>query len=165
MLAKSQQEIEYKFALLLIDLDDFKTINDSLGHSVGDQFLINISHHLRQCISEKDIVARLGGDEFAIVLTSINNIEEVVTVAKNIQTAINFPMSVYNQELVTKFSASIGIVINTNEDNFPRYIMVSDLLRDADIAMYKAKNKGKKSYQIFGQEMYEDFVNRVNYQH
>lgn len=161
ILEKSQQEIEYKFALLLIDLDDFKTINDSLGHSVGDQFLINISNHLQQCVGEKDMVARLGGDEFAIVLTSVNNIEEVTTVAKNIQTAINFPVSIYNQELVTQFSASIGIVMSSNEEKFPPYIMVSDLLRDADIAMYKAKNKGKKSYQIFGQEMYEDFVNRL----
>lgn len=161
ILEKSQQEIEYKFALLLIDLDDFKTINDSLGHSVGDQFLINISHHLQQCVGKNDMVARLGGDEFAIVLTSVNSIEEVITVAKNIQTAINSPVTIYHQKLATQFSASIGIVMSNNKDKFPSYVMVSDLLRDADIAMYKAKNKGKKNYQIFGQEMYEDFVNRL----
>lgn len=161
LLAKPMPEIEDTFALLLIDLDDFKTINDSLGHLVGDQLLINIANHLRQCVKEKDIVARLGGDEFVILMTSIQNVEEVITVAKNIQTVINFPMYIYNQELVTKFSASIGIVISGNSLDFPAYITASDLLRDADIAMYKAKNKGKKNYQIFGQEMYENFVNRL----
>lgn len=161
LLAKPMPEIEDTFALLLIDLDDFKTINDSLGHSVGDQLLINIASHLRQCVKEKDIVARLGGDEFVILITSIQNVEEVTTVAKNIQTAINFPMYIYNQELATKFSASIGIVISGNSLDFPEYMTASDLLRDADIAMYKAKNKGKKNYQIFGQKMYEDFVNRL----
>ena len=98
LIEKSQQEIDYKFALLLVDLDDFKTINDSLGHLVGDQFLINIASHLRKCVTDKDIVARLGGDEFAILLTSFNSLDDVITVANNIQKAINFPISIYNQE-------------------------------------------------------------------
>lgn len=159
LLKKIEQNPDYVFALLLIDIDNFKTINDSLGHLVGDQFLINIANHLRKCVTEKDVVARLGGDEFAILLTTIETVEDSITVAQKIQNAINFPFYVYNQEFFT--SASIGIVISNHLAGNNSYVTASDLFRDADIAMYQVKNKDKSNYQIFGREMYDNFIKKL----
>ncbi|MBL1210257.1 EAL domain-containing protein [Geminocystis sp. GBBB08] len=159
LLQEIHKNPDYVFALLLIDIDDFKTINDSLGHLVGDQFLINISCQLQKCVTDQDVIARLGGDEFAILLTSIDTVEDAVTVAKKIQTEISFPFYVYNQEFFT--SASIGIVISNHLTGNNFYATASDLFRDVDIAMYQVKNKGKGSYQIFGSEMYENFIKKL----
>lgn len=159
LLQKRQENPDYVFGLLLIDIDNFKTINDSLGHLVGDQFLINIANHLRKCVTDNDVVARLGGDEFAILLTSIETVEDAVVVAQKIQTAINFPFYVYNQEFFT--SASIGIVISNHLSRNNFYVTATDLFRDADIAMYQVKHKDKNNYKIFGKEMYENFIKKI----
>lgn len=159
LLAKIHKNPDYIFALLLIDIDNFKTINDSLGHLVGDQFLINISNYLSKCVSKKDVVARVGGDEFAILLTSIKTVEDVISVVNRIQEEISFPFYLHNQEFIT--SASIGVVISNNLGENNAYVTASDLFRDADIAMYKVKNKEKNNYRIFGREMYENFIKKL----
>ncbi|BAQ63254.1 diguanylate cyclase/phosphodiesterase with PAS/PAC sensor [Geminocystis sp. NIES-3709] len=159
LLSQANDYLHNLFALLLVDLDNFKTINDSLGHLAGDQFLVNIANHLSDCVTDKDIVARLGGDEFAILLTSIQSIEDAIVVANKIQTEISIPFYIHGQEFVT--SASIGIVLSRNLASQTKYLVASDLLRDADIAMYQVKNKGKNNYAIFGQEMYENFIHQL----
>lgn len=159
LLKKIQDNPDYLFALLLVDLDNFKTINDSLGHLAGDKFLIDIAYTLRRCLSPDDIVARLGGDEFAILLTSIESMESAIAVAEKIQKEITMPFYIDNQPFLA--SASIGIVLSHNQTRNTPYLRGEDLFRDADIAMYQAKNKGKGDYEIFGREMYENFIKKL----
>ncbi|MTF39506.1 bifunctional diguanylate cyclase/phosphodiesterase [Cyanobacterium aponinum] len=150
------------FALLLVDLDNFKTINDSLGHLAGDKFLIDIAYSLRRCLSSSHMVARLGGDEFAILLDSITKVEDAIAVAEKIQVEISSPFYIHNQEFFT--TCSIGIVLSHNQTTNSPYLRAEDLFRDADIAMYQVKNKGKGDYQVFGREMYDDFIRRLQLQ-
>lgn len=150
------------FALLLVDLDNFKTINDSLGHLAGDKFLIDIAYTLRRCLPSESIISRLGGDEFAIILNSITGIEDAIALAEKIQREIRFPIHIHNQEFFA--SASIGIVLSHNQTTNSPYLRGEDLLRDADIAMYQVKNKGKGDYEIFGREMYDNFIKRLQLQ-
>lgn len=144
----SKRHPEYVFAIFFIDLDRFKMINDSLGHSVGDLFLQAIGQVLQDCLRSIDMVARLGGDEFTILIDDIQDVNEALVVADRILNKFLSPIFIQNQAIFP--SASIGIVINTQDYN--SYI---DLLRDADIAMYRAKSLGKGRYTLFDQEMYE----------
>ncbi len=150
------------FALLLVDLDNFKTINDSLGHLAGDKFLIDIAYTFRRCLPSVSLVSRLGGDEFAIILNPITGVQDAIAVAEKIQKEISFPIYIHNQEFLA--SASIGIVLSHNQSTNSPYLRGEDLLRDADIAMYQVKNKGKGDYEIFGREMYENFIKRLQLQ-
>jgi len=144
----SKRHPEYVFAIFFIDLDRFKMINDSLGHSVGDLFLQAIGQVLQDCLRSIDMVARLGGDEFTILIDDIQDVNEALVVADRILNKFLSPIFIQNEAIFP--SASIGIVINTQDYN--SYI---DLLRDADIAMYRAKSLGKGRYTLFDQEMYE----------
>ncbi|RMD57582.1 GGDEF domain-containing protein, partial [Candidatus Woesearchaeota archaeon] len=99
------------------------------------------------------MVARLGGDEFAILLDSITKVEDAIAVAEKIQAEISLPFYIHNQEFCT--SCSIGIVLSHNQTTNSPYLRAEDLFRDADIAMYQVKNKGKGDYQVFGREMYD----------
>ena len=135
------------FAVLFLDLDRFKVINDSLGHAVGDKLLIAIAERLRSCVRPGDVVARLGGDEFTILLNRSGETSEVEKVAERLQKRISEPFRIDNYEVFT--TASIGIVVSSNVKR-----QAEDFLRDADAAMYRAKEAGKARYEIFDREMY-----------
>jgi diguanylate cyclase (GGDEF)-like protein/PAS domain S-box-containing protein len=137
-----------RFAVLFLDLDRFKVINDSLGHAVGDKLLIAIAQKLSACVRPGDVVARLGGDEFTILLNRTGDQAEVAAVADRLQSQISEPFRIDNYEVFT--TASIGIIMSS--DCAPR--TAEDFLRDADAAMYRAKESGKARYEIFDQEMH-----------
>ncbi|NMF60355.1 EAL domain-containing protein [Pseudanabaena yagii] len=144
----SKRHSEYLFAIFFIDLDRFKMINDSLGHNVGDLFLQEIAKILQGCLRSIDTVARIGGDEFTILIDDIQDVSEALIVADRILNKFLSPIIIRGEAIFP--SASIGIVINTQD-----YTNGVDLLRDADIAMYRAKALGKGRYTLFDQEMYE----------
>lgn len=136
-----------QFAVLFLDLDRFKVINDSLGHTVGDKLLIAIAERLRSCVRPGDVVARLGGDEFTILVNRSGDTTEVKKVAMRLQKRISEPFKLDNYEVFT--TASIGIVVSGNVKR-----QAEDFLRDADAAMYRAKEAGKARYEIFDREMH-----------
>lgn len=136
-----------RFAVLFLDLDRFKVINDSLGHATGDKLLIAIAERLRSCVRPGDVVARLGGDEFTILLNRCGDIDEVASVAERLQHKISQPFRIDNYEVFT--TASIGIIMSNNTRRAPE-----DFLRDADAAMYRAKESGKARYEIFDRDMH-----------
>jgi diguanylate cyclase (GGDEF)-like protein/PAS domain S-box-containing protein len=140
------------FAVLFLDLDRFKLINDSIGHMVGDQLLIGIAKRLTHCIRPGDKVARLGGDEFTILLDDIRNTAEAIEVADRIQKHISKPFNVSGYETFT--TVSIGIALSN-----PDYKLPEDFLRDADTAMYQAKSLGKARHVIFDKGMHARAVN------
>ncbi|PSB09853.1 hypothetical protein C7B76_24775 [filamentous cyanobacterium CCP2] len=140
-----KQDNHYRFAVLFLDIDRFKVINDSLGHLVGDQLLVAIARRLEHCISEEDSIARLGGDEFIILL---NNSSDEARVAARIQMALNVPFDLNGYKVFN--TVSIGIVSSTTGYDRP-----DDLLRAADIAMYQAKAAGKARYVVFDSTMHE----------
>jgi diguanylate cyclase (GGDEF)-like protein/PAS domain S-box-containing protein len=121
-------------AVLLLDLDDFKTVNDSLGHVVGDGLLIAVADRLRGCLRVGDLAARLGGDEFVVLLDRLNGADDAVFAAERLLAAVSRPLLVEGQSLTIR--ASIGIAMPNGEEN------ASDLLRNADLAMYTAKRDG-----------------------
>lgn len=135
------------FAVLFVDLDRFKMVNDSLGHPVGDQLLIETAQRLQTCLRPTDTVARFGGDEFAILLENISDIHSVCTLAERINTELGAPYALGNYDLFN--SASIGIV-----QSHTRYELAEELIRDADIAMYQAKRNGKGCYTVFDAAMH-----------
>ena len=128
--------------VLFIDLDRFKVVNDSLGHSVGDQLLVEFARRVGACLRPGDTLARLGGDEFCVILEDVVNIDDANMVASRIQEQLKQPIKVKDNELFV--TASMGIALST-----PDYQTWEDLLRDADIAMYRAKTKGQSSLESF----------------
>jgi diguanylate cyclase (GGDEF)-like protein/PAS domain S-box-containing protein len=145
----------YHFAVLFLDLDRFKVINDSLGHLAGDRLLIAVAHKLQSAFREIDLVARLGGDEFVILLDEIKDIQEAIHTTQRIFAALQTPLIIEGREVYTTFS--IGIVLGTKD-----YDQASHLLRDADIAMYRAKTNGKARYEIFDTEMHRQALHRMH---
>ncbi len=141
-MCRSHRLAAHRYAVLFIDLDRFKLINDNLGHVVGDQLLMAIADLLRQCIRAGDTVARLGGDEFTILLDDIKALDEVKIVAARIQDKLKAPISIDGHEI--SIGASVGIALGSS-----LYTKAVDLLRDADIALYQAKENGKGCYAIF----------------
>ncbi len=135
------------FAVLFVDLDRFKVINDSLGHLSGDRLLVTAAKRLEHCLRSGDTLSRLGGDEFTILLEDIKDITEATDVAKRIQESLTLPFSLSEQEVF--ITASIGIVLSTTG-----YEQLEDLLRDADTAMYRAKAQGRACYQVFDKTMH-----------
>lgn len=133
-------------AIMFLDLDRFKTINDTLGHDSGDLLLLEVSARLRQCVREVDTVARLGGDEFTVILEQISRSEDAATVANKIIDALASPVLLSNQE--TFATPSIGIAIYPSDG-----INADDLLKNADTAMYRAKQEGGNGYRFFTAEM------------
>jgi len=144
---KADDDPNFKFAVLFLDLDRFKVINDSLGHVVGDKLLVGIAKRLSMCLRPRDVVARLGGDEFTILLNSISCAEDPTMVAERIQRKLSAPFKFGNYEVFT--SASIGIIVSDEIDRDPE-----DFLRDADTAMYRAKEAGKARCEVFDREMH-----------
>ncbi len=145
----------HRFAVLFLDLDRFKVINDSLGHLAGDQLLINIAQKLQAPLRAIDLVVRLGGDEFVILLEEIKDIQEAVRATERIFAALQAPLMIEGREVYV--TASIGIVLGTKD-----YTQASHLLRDADIAMYRAKARGKARYEVFDVEMHTQALKRLH---
>ncbi|MBA2492437.1 MAG: EAL domain-containing protein [Gammaproteobacteria bacterium] len=133
-------------ALLFIDLDYFKTINDSLGHLVGDKLLKQVAARLCQCMRKSDFVARLGGDEFLMALGGMKHSQDVALIAQKIVASISQSYNVVDHVLDTQCSVGISIYPNDGRD-------VQTLMRNADMAMYHAKEKGRNQYQFFSEEM------------
>jgi diguanylate cyclase (GGDEF)-like protein len=135
-----------KCALLYLDIDRFKVINDSLGHLAGDHFLKEIAQRLVACVREPDLVARLSGDEFAILLEDVPVPRSAVIVAQRVLDALAAPLHIGGKELVP--SASIGIAIADTS-----YSLADEVLRDADMALYRAKARGRKRFELFDASM------------
>jgi diguanylate cyclase (GGDEF)-like protein len=146
-LQRSQRNTNYIFAILFIDLDRFKIINDSFGHVVGDRLLIAVSRILKGCTRETDTVARLSGDEFAILLEDLQDFQEAIAIAERLLDKLTSPIHLEDRKVFA--GASIGIVLGA-----ANYQNGTELLRDADIAMYRAKALGKGRYAVFDREMY-----------
>ncbi len=144
-----------RFAILFLDLDRFKIINDSLGHGVGDQVLIKIASILDEIVRPDDVVTRWGGDEYVILLEAITHSKEAIAVAERILGALQAPLVLDNHAVV--ITASIGMILDTSG-----YQHASELLRDADTAMYQAKAKGKSRYEIFTPDMRSAATQRLH---
>jgi diguanylate cyclase (GGDEF)-like protein/PAS domain S-box-containing protein len=137
----------YLLAVLFLDLDHFKVVNDSLGHLIGDRLLITIAHRLKTCIRPGDIVARLGGDEFAILLDDVEDVDEVRRIADQIHSEVAAPVNLNGHQRVT--TCSIGITLSGDLPSGRFYDRAEDLLRDADTAMHQAKARGRMRHEIF----------------
>ncbi|MBN3962268.1 EAL domain-containing protein [Nostoc sp. NMS8] len=150
-LNRAKQESSYQFAVLFLDCDRFKVVNDSLGHLVGDELLIGIARRLQACLIPIDTLARLGGDEFGILLENITDINIAIQVAEQIlqQLSLAFKLSRYEVFM----NASIGISWGNKNYDRPEY-----LLRDADTAMYRAKAQGRGKYHVFNPAMHQEAI-------
>ena len=135
------------FAVLFVDLDRFKVINDSLGHQSGDRLLITVAERLKHCLRSGDTLSRLGGDEFTILLEDIKDVTEATNIAERIQASLRLPFNLGAQEVF--ITTSIGIVLSPTD-----YEQLEDILRDADTAMYRAKANGKACYRVFDKSMH-----------
>lgn len=154
LLEQPRKRRQDKFAILFIDLDRFKVVNDSLGHLCGDQLLIQVSKILRHSVRPTDLIARLGGDEFTILLRNIFDIREIVAISDRIQAELTQPIGLSGQSVFV--TASIGIVQDSE-----KYSAADQLLRDADLAMYQAKGLGKACHQLFSEEMYDQAIAKM----
>ncbi|PSN19130.1 GGDEF domain-containing protein [filamentous cyanobacterium CCP5] len=150
-LQRIKRHPDRRFAVLFIDLDRFKVINDSLGHLVGDQLLIQVATILKRHVRTSDMVARLGGDEFVVLLEHMSEPREVIQVVERIQTDTRLPMHLAEHTVFT--SASIGIAMGGEN-----YATGEDILRDADNAMYWAKTQGKSRYAVFDPDMHQSAI-------
>lgn len=142
---RGKRRNNYRYAVLFLDLDGFKKINDSFGHSVGDDLLIEVARRLESCLRSGDTVARFGGDEFAILIEDIKDVTDATNVAKRIQETLSLPLELKEHEIL--IAASIGIALNCSS-----YEQPENLLRDADMAMYHAKQQGKARYVVFNSQ-------------
>lgn len=161
MMESSKRDRDYKFAVLFLDFDRFKVINDSLGHTTGDLLLISIANRLRQEIRSGDTVAsmataaRLGGDEFVVVLDQLKEYHDAVRVTQRIIQALKAPYDLRGN--IVHITASIGITTNSI-----KYTNPEEMIRDADTAMYRAKAAGKNCYMLFDRQMHQEAIHRLN---
>ena len=153
-LKRAKANPDYVFAVLFLDLDRFKVVNDSAGHLVGDQLLIEISRRLEKSVNFTDTVARLGGDEFTILLENIHNIKNAIAVAEKIDQALSIPFHLDGYELFS--SASIGIALSCEGYEKP-----DEIMRDADLTMYSAKEQGRARYEIFNSSLHDRAITRL----
>jgi diguanylate cyclase (GGDEF)-like protein len=151
VIERAKNHEDYQFAVLFLDLDRFKIVNDSLGHTIGDQLLIAMARRLESCIRDVDMVARLGGDEFAILLDGITNAGDATSMARRIQEKLASPFNLSGHEVFT--TTSIGIALSSTG-----YDHSENMLRDADTAMYRAKAQGKACYEVFDKGMHTQAV-------
>ena len=141
-------------AVLFLDLDNFKSINDSLGHAVGDKLLVSVAERLQDCLREADTAARLGGDEFAVLVESMYRPDEAVMIAERILSVFRHPFVIDGREI--HVGTSIGIAVSS-----PVALASEDLLRNADLAMYLAKSQGKGKHIVFEAKMHEALMERI----
>ncbi len=153
--ALRETDEDHTLAVLFIDLDDFKVINDSLGHFAGDQLLREASVRLARCVRPGDTVARLGGDEFAVLLRSAVDRNDVISVARRVLDVMSTPIDLGRRTV--RASCSIGIATDLDEST-----EVETLLRNADVAMYLSKSRGKGRYEFFEARMHDDAIERLD---
>jgi len=151
---RRKKHTNYLFALLFMDVDNFKIVNDSFGHIIGDDLLILIARRLQICVRSVDTIARFGGDEFVILIEDISDIIDAIDVAERILKELESPFKLNGQEVV--ISVSIGIVQSTLG-----YENEQDFLRDADIASYRAKENGGARYEMFDSSMHDSITRRL----
>ncbi|NJK34516.1 MAG: EAL domain-containing protein [Oscillatoriales cyanobacterium SM2_2_1] len=151
---KMKQDPSCRFAVLFLDVDSFKLVNDSLGHIAGDQLLIEMARRMTQILDSSHLLARFGGDEFTILLRQIADVTTATRVADQIQSTLRQPFVINSNECFV--SASVGIVLSTLDHDEP-----DGFLRDADIAMYQAKAEGKSRYEVFDTQMHEQTRDRL----
>ncbi|MDD1621581.1 MAG: EAL domain-containing protein, partial [Methylococcaceae bacterium] len=151
---KKAHRMGQSFALLFIDLDRFKEVNDTLGHEMGDHLLKETAHRLQTCVRETDTVARLGGDEFTIILSELNDVEDCRRIAQNLLQKLCSPFRLGDE--LAYISASIGITLYPTDSTD-----LSQLLKNADQAMYAAKNQGRNGYSFFTQALQESLKERA----
>jgi diguanylate cyclase (GGDEF)-like protein/PAS domain S-box-containing protein len=154
VIERSKRRPSYNYAVLFLDLDRFKIINDSLGHALGDKLIVEIANLLRDCLRPGDTIARFGGDEFVILLDDIDSVRDAVEIADCIHEVLKPSIILLNHQIYT--TASIGIVLGSGE-----YDTKEDVLRDADIAMYRAKFFGRARYALFDTEMRKSAIARL----
>ena len=147
-LKRAKRRDDYYFAVLYLDIDRFKLVNDSLGHSVGDQLIRAFASRIQESLRDLDILARFGGDEFVILLEDIENSEFASGVADRLQQELKRPFMIENKEVFAP--ASFGVVLNTRNYDDPE-----NIIRDADAAMYHAKENGKAQYKIFDKTLHK----------
>jgi diguanylate cyclase (GGDEF)-like protein len=153
-LARTERRAQH-VAVLFLDLDRFKVVNDSLGHGMGDQVLVESSQRLLDCVRPEDTVARLGGDEFAILLEDLDSTEGATSVAQRVTESLEKPFLLDGREVFV--TMSVGVALNTR-----RPITPEELLRDADFAMYRAKGKGKNRFEVFDPETSVPALSRLD---
>jgi diguanylate cyclase (GGDEF)-like protein len=151
---RARRNAEDSFAVLFVDLDHFKIINDSFGHLAGDELLVEVSQRLAGCLRSVDTLARLGGDEFALLLEEVREPSDAARVAERLQVALRGPITIRDSEVFT--SASIGIALSGRVDDPPQY-----LLRSADLAMYRAKEHGRGRFELFDPKMHTAAMDRL----
>ncbi len=151
---RAKTEDGYAFALLFLDLDRFKIVNDSLGHAIGDELLVATARRLESCLRQGDTIARFGGDEFGILLDDIEKCDRAISVAQRIATSLASPFKLNGNEVF--ISTSIGIALGSKDVGW-----LDDILRNADIAMYRAKALGKDRYEVFDRAMHTQIVKRL----
>ncbi|DAB28763.1 MAG: hypothetical protein A2513_00520 [Sulfurimonas sp. RIFOXYD12_FULL_33_39] len=151
---KNVKRVSGNIAVLFIDLDHFKEVNDSLGHTVGDKLLESVAKKLQNMIRQSDTVARLGGDEFAIILEHFSNLDVIISIVHNIMHSLKEPMIIDNQQLYVSLSIGISIYPNDGVD-------ADTLIKNADAAMYKAKHGGRNNYQFYTSDMTEKAFERI----
>ena len=153
-LARYQRRHRDRFALLFLDLDRFKVINDSVGHLVGDELLKEVTQRLSQVVAGRGLVARLGGDEFAVLMDAIGGESDAQQLAERIIGALDEPIRVLGKELFT--STSIGIAVSR-----PLYSSPEELLRDADVALYRAKARGRRCCEVFDDALRREALHQL----
>ncbi|TDM06598.1 MAG: hypothetical protein C4K60_18995 [Ideonella sp. MAG2] len=151
---RSRSDAQVRFAVMFLDLDRFKIVNDSLGHLAGNELLREVAQRLRHCVRPSDLVARLGGDEFAILLNAVSTIEMGTRLAQRVLEALMRPVSINGTELIP--GASIGLTFSDLG-----YRTVDEVLRDADLAMYEAKAAGRGQVVVFDQSMHDRIADRL----
>lgn len=151
---RSKRHKEHLYAVLFLDIDRFKNINDSLGHAIGDQLLVNVGKRLQKSTREEDIVSRFGGDEFAILLNGLKDAGEAIMIAERIQKELALPFNLSGHEVFS--GGSLGMALSTLE-----YRSSEEILRDADTAMYCAKGQGKAQLEIFDKVMHTRVTSRL----
>ncbi len=154
VIASARRHPDYLYAVLFIDLDRFKVINDSMGHVVGDRLLTAVGDRLKACLRPGDTVARLGGDEFAILLENIEDSADAEEIARRIEVSLGPPHAIDGHEIFS--SQSIGIALRSDRYDWPEQI-----LRDADIAMYEAKAAGGSRHEFFDSAMHAGIIDRL----
>jgi diguanylate cyclase (GGDEF)-like protein/PAS domain S-box-containing protein len=154
-LARSKRSGDRLFGALFVDVDRFKVVNDSLGHLIGDQLLIEITRRLHACLRRGDVIARLGGDEFTILLNELRNPAEAIQIASRIQESFAVPFQLDEHEVFV--TASIGLALSSTG-----YTNAEDILRDADTAMYRAKALGSNRQELFDVSMQPRAMDRLN---